>query len=426
VILARCLLGIVGSWMVVVDLCVAQVDPAPAPSKDAPTFHRNIEPILQQHCQECHRPGEAGPMPLLTFSQTRPWAKAIRTAVLSGKMPPWHADPHYGKFSNDLSLTPSDRDTLIAWIDAGAPEGNAAESPKPRRFTEGWRIPKPDVVFEMPEEFSVPANGAVEYQYFPVPTNFTEDKWVEAVEVRPGDRSVVHHAIVVMGSPDDYFSQDYLGGYAPGTVPQVWKPGQARLIKAGSYLIFQMHYSANGKPAQDRTRIGLVFAKKPATEQIVGVQASAHRLAIPAGDPRHRAMAVATIDEPCTLVGLRAHMHLRGKSFTFRAVYPSGASEVLLEIPRYDFNWQPYYYLESPKPLPRGTRIEAIGIFDNSANNPANPNPSATVFWGPQSWDEMLIGWFDIAIPSGKGARRPSGNGGNPESEVRIKTGSSD
>jgi hypothetical protein len=382
-------------------------------------FHKDVEPILQKHCQQCHRPGEAAPMPLLSYAQTRPWAKAIKTAILSGKMPPWHADSHYGKFSNDLSMPPADKETLTAWIDAGAPEGNLADAPTPRKFTDGWQIPRPDVIFEMPETFVVPAGGSIDYQYFPVPTNFTEDKWVEAVEVRPGDRSVVHHAIVVTGEAGDDQSQDFLAGYAPGTVPQIWKPGQARLIKAGSFLIFQMHYTAKGRPAHDRTRIGLVFAKKPATEQIVAMQATAHRLAIPPGDPNYRVTAIATIDEPCTLVGLRAHMHMRGKEFTFRAIYPSGAVETLLSIPHYDFNWQPYYYLETPKVLPRGTRIEAIGVFDNSANNPANPNPGAMVFWGPQSWDEMMIGWFDVAVPVGKGVRRQ-------ESEVRIKTGSSD
>ncbi len=380
------------------------------------TFHKNIEPILQKHCQECHRPGEAGPMPLLNYSQTRPWAKAIRSAVLSGKMPPWHADPHVGKFTNDVSLSAREKEMLIAWIDAGSQEGNVADAPAARKFTDGWRISKPDVVFEMPEEFAVPANGTIDYQYFPVPTNFTEDKWIEAVEVRPGDRSVVHHAIVVTGSPNDYFSQDYLAGYAPGMVPQTWKPGQARLVKAGSSLIFQMHYTANGKAAKDRTKIGIVFAKKPATEQIVAMQAAAHRLAIPAGDANYRVAAAAVIDEPCTLVGLRAHMHLRGKAFAFRAVYPNGTTEMLLDIPKYHFGWQPYYYLETPKALPKGTRIEAVGVFDNSANNPANPNPNAVVMWGPQSWDEMMIGWFDVAVPT-KELRMQN-------SEFRMRSGS--
>jgi hypothetical protein len=394
--------AIVISWVAAAGVCAGQTDSPPAL-----TFHKNIEPILQKHCQECHRPGEAAPMPLLTYAQTRPWAKAIRSAVLTGKMPPWHAESHTAKFVNDPSLAPADKEALIAWVDSGAQEGNLADAPRPRKFTEGWRIPKPDVVFEMPEEFNVPASGAIDYQYFPVATNFTEDKWVEAVEVRPGDRSVVHHAIVVTGSPDDYAGQDYLAGYAPGGGPQIWKPGQARLIKAGAHLIFQMHYTANGKAARDRTRIGIVFAKKPPAEQIVAMQAAAHRLAIPAGDANYRATAVANIEEPSYLVGLRAHMHMRGKAFTFLAIYPSGATETLLEIPRYDFNWQPYYYLETPKYLPRGTRIEAIATFDNSANNPANPNPAAIVLWGPQSWDEMMIGWFDIAVPAGN--QKPGG-----------------
>jgi hypothetical protein len=324
----------------------------------------------------------------------------MRTAVLSGKMPPWQADPKYGKFSNDLSMTPAEKDALVAWIDGGAPEGDPADAPKPVAFTEGWRIPKPDVVFEMPASFNVPAKGAIDYQYIPVPTNFTEDRWVQAVEVRPGDRSVVHHAIVVVDSGNGERGQEYLAGYAPGMTPQLWKPGQARLIKAGSYLIFQMHYQANGKPAKDRTKIGLIFAKNPPKEQIVALQAAAHWLAIPPNEPNYRIQATETIHEPSYLVGMRAHMHLRGKSFQFRAVYPNGETEILLDVPKYDFNWQPYYYLETPKLLPKGTRIEATAVFDNSPNNPFNPDPKATVFWGPQTWDEMMIGWFDVAVPA--------------------------
>jgi len=376
-----------------------------------PTFHKEIEPILQHRCQGCHRPGEAGPMPLLSYQQARPWAKAIRTAVLSGKMPPWQADSRYGHFSNDLSMTAAEKDQLVAWIDAGAPEGNSSDAPKPVEFTEGWRIPKPDVVFEMPTAFNVPAKGAIDYQYIPVATHFTEDKWVEAVEVRPGDRSVVHHAIVVVDSGNGERGQEYLAGYAPGITPQAWKPGQARLIKAGSYLVFQMHYQATGKPSRDRTKIGLIFAKRPATEEIVGMQAAAHWLAIPPNEPNYRVQATETIRESSYLVGMRAHMHLRGKSFMFRAIYPNGETEILLSIPKYDFNWQPYYYLETPKLLPKGTRIEATAVFDNSPNNPFNPNPNTTIFWGPQTWDEMMIGWFDVAVPVRQSPRLRSTTG---------------
>lgn len=339
-------------------------------------------------------------MPLLTYQEARPWAKAIRSALLSGKMPPWQADPRYGKFSNDLSLAPGEKETLVAWIDGGAAEGNPADAPKPRAWVEGWRIPKPDVVFELPQDFHVPAAGTINYQYISVPTHFTEDKWVQAAEVRPGNRAVVHHSIVVVDTGGGELAQEYLAGYAPGMSPQMWKPGEARLIKAGATLVFQMHYQAIGKPAQDRTKIGLIFAKKPATEQIVAMQAAAHWLAIPPNDASYRVSASETIRQPALLVGLRAHMHLRGKSFVFRARYPDGQTETLLDIPHWDFNWQPYYYLAKPKPLPVGTRIEATAVFDNSPNNLANPNPRTTVFWGPQTWDEMMIGWFDIAIPA--------------------------
>ncbi len=372
---------------------------AGSPGAATPTFHKDIEPILQKRCQSCHRDGEAAPMPLLTYEQARPWAKAIRAAVFTGKMPPWQADPHYGKFSNDLSLAPGEKEKLIAWVDAGAKEGDPADAPKPIAFPEGWRIPKPDVVFEMPEEFEVPAKGVIDYQYIPVPTHFTEDKWVEMAEVRPSDRTVVHHAIVVIDTGTGTNNQEYLAGYAPGSSPQMWKPGQARLIKAGATLVFQMHYATTGKASRDRTRIGLIFAKKPPAERIVSMQVMDPSLTIPPGNGNFRVDASLVIPKAVRLAGMRAHMHLRGKSFQFRAVYPSGETEILLDIPKYDFNWQPYYYLETPKILPAGTRIECTAYFDNSANNPFNPDPNAVIRWGPQTWDEMMIGWLDIAVP---------------------------
>ncbi len=367
-----------------------------------PTFHKDIEPILQKRCQGCHRAGEAAPMALVTYEQTRPWAKAIRASVITGKMPPWQPDPHYGKFSNDLSLGPGEKEKLVAWVDAGAPEGNPADAPKPAVFTDGWRISKPDMVFEMPEEFDVPAKGVIDYQYISVPTHFTEDKWVQEAEVRPGDRSLVHHAIVVIDNGTGVNNEEYLAGYAPGGNVQIWKPGEARLVKAGSTLVFQMHYQANGKPGRDRTRIGLVFAKKPVTDRIIAMQVMDLGLAIPPGNPNFRVDASLVMKDTVKLVGMRAHMHVRGKSFQFRAVYPNGETEILLDLPKYDFNWQPYYYLETPKLLPAGTRIECTAYYDNSANNPFNPDPNTWVRWGPQTWDEMMIGWLDIAVPVSK------------------------
>jgi hypothetical protein len=319
-------------------------------------------------------------------------------------MPPWSPDPHYGKFTNDLSLARGERETLVAWVNAGAREGNPVDAPKPRAFVDGWSIPQPDVIFEMPREFPVPASGAIEYQYITIPTHFTEDKWVEMAEVRPSDRSVVHHAIVVTESKNG--QEEYLAGYAPGMRPQIWKAGQARLIKAGSTLVFQMHYATNGTASHDRTRIGLIFAHQPPAEQILALQVVAPRLAIPPRDANYRVNASLMLREPVRLTGMRAHMHLRGKSFEFRAVYPTGETEILLNIPRYDFNWQPYYYLETPKVLPPGTRIECTAVFDNSSNNPFNPDPSATVTWGAQSWDEMMIGWLDVAVEPGRPAGR--------------------
>ena len=363
----------------------------------APSYG-DIQPILQQHCQECHRAGEIGPMPLGSYAQVRPWAKAIKEAVLSKKMPPWFADPHYGKFANDLSLSSKEIAALVAWVDSGASEG-AKSSEVAGTQTSGWRMSKPDVVFELPQPVAIPRSGTLNYMYFSVPTGFTEDRWVESVEVRPSNRAVVHHAIVLVQSYDSRWGGGFLAGYAPGAVPQRWKPGQARLIAAGSNLIFQMHYTPNGKRGLDRTQVGLVFSRGPVTQRIVADQATNHSFEIPPGDPNFKVQSASLIDEPALLVGLRPHMHVRGKSFEYRAVYPNGRSEILLRVPKYDFNWQPYYYLADPLLLPAGTRIECVAHFDNSANNASNPDPKVPVHWGDQSWDEMMIGWFDLAVP---------------------------
>jgi hypothetical protein len=380
-------------------LSMALLLAAPVYTQAQPTFYGDVLPILQRSCQDCHRAGEAAPMSLMTYREARPWAKAIKSAVLTRTMPPWFADPHYGKFSGDPSLSASEIGVLTAWADGGAKAGNASDAPPARRFPSEWKIGKPDAIFELPQPVQVPATGAVDYQYYVVPTGFTEDHWVEAIEVRPTDRSVVHHAIVYVQGDQGWSVSQYLGGYAPGAVPQIWKPGQARLIKAGSSLLFQMHYTTNGKPATDRTRVGFVFAKRPPEQQVIAMLSTNHWFQIPPENPDYVVDSVRVIPLDSYLVGMRAHMHVRGKSFEFRAVYPDGRTEILLRVPNYDFNWQPYYYLENPIKLPRGTRMECTAHFDNSADNPFNPNPQKTVGWGEQSWDEMMIGWLDVAFP---------------------------
>lgn len=397
-----------------------------------PTFYKDVLPVMQNRCQECHRPGEAAPMSFLTYKDARPWAKAIREAVITRKMPPWPADPHFGKFSNDRSLSRTEIDTLVAWADGGAREGDPADAPKPVNFVAGWSIHKPDVVFEMPNEFSVPATGTIDYQYVVIPSGFTEDKWVQEMEARPGNRQLVHHIIAFVRPPGSKWLQDakpgipfvqvkeehkekhkhhrdgdegppeLFVGFAPGMPPGRLHPGQAKLVKAGSDFVFQMHYTANGKEGTDRSRIGLVFAKEPPTERIYTVGATNDKFEIPAGDANYEVESDVTLQEPAKLVDMMPHMHLRGKDFAYTAFYPTGESEVLLSVPKYSFSWQLFYYLTEQKVLPAGTRLHCVAHFDNSVNNPANPDASKAVSWGDQSWEEMMIGFFDVAVAPGK------------------------
>ncbi len=399
-----------------------------------PTFYKDVMPILQNRCQECHRAGEAAPMAFTSYKDTRPFAKAIEKAVLSKKMPPWHADPHFGKFSNDRSLTEQELNTLSAWAKTGAKEGKAADAPAPREYATGWTIGKPDVVIDMAVDYKVPASGTVEYTYFIVPTGFTEDKWVEKIEVRPGAASVVHHVVLLSRPPSSKYLADAPKGvaylpkkqpekrvpdtgkgifsgltgiasaemvsvYVPGGLAYETRPGQARLIPAGSDLIFQMHYTANGKETIDRSRVGMVFAKEPPKERVVNTFIANLNLVIPAGAENHRIDANVKVHEDVVLQNLFPHMHLRGKAFEYVATYPSGEKETLLKVPAYDFNWQLTYQLAKPLLLPKGTEIRATAWYDNSPNNKYNPDPKSEVRWGDQSWEEMLAGFVDFAVP---------------------------
>ncbi|MGI8744644.1 MAG: c-type cytochrome [Bryobacteraceae bacterium] len=403
-------------------LCATAACAATAPPQV--TFDKDVLPVLQKNCQTCHRPGEAAPFSLLTYQQARPWAAAMKEAVLSKKMPPWFADPHYGKFSNDPSLSKAEIDTLTAWAETGAKEGNPKDAPKPIEFAEGWRIGQPDWVVEMPVAFDVPASGTVDYQYFLVPTGFKQDKYVKLAEARPGNRQLVHHIIAFIREPGNSWMKDlkpgvpfvpkqdtrrggdggggfggeFLVGYAPGTVPETLKPGQAKLIKAGSDIILQMHYTATGKAGTDKSRVGFVFSNEPPKERVFMLAAGDEKFAIPPGDPNYEVHSKFQLQADATVESFLPHMHFRGKDFEYRVKYPNGETETLLKVPHYDFNWQLSYYLERPKLLPKGTIVECTAHFDNSANNKYNPDPAKEVHFGEQTWEEMMIGFFEVSF----------------------------
>jgi hypothetical protein len=384
------------------------------------TFNKEVLPILQKRCQDCHRAGEAAPMSLITYQDARPWAKSIRQAVVTKKMPPWFADSHYGKFSNDRSLSQAEIDTLVAWVDGGAKEGDPKDAPAARKFIEGWNIGTPDVVLEMPNAFEIPASGKVEYMYVILPTGLKEDKWILATEVRPSNRAVMHHVIVSIREPGSTWMADQkpgvvflpprgnrggelnsgLSGYVPGQVilPASDGPRRATLLKAGSDIVFQLHYTPNGTATTDKTKIGIIFAKNPPERRLVGGNSASMRFAIPPGDPNYEITGSSTLQYDCDLVSMMPHGHLRGKSYEYRIVRPDGTSETVLSVPKYDFNWQLTYYLENPIHLTKGTKIEVVAHYDNSANNPYNPDPTKEVHWGEQTWEEMMMGYFNVAV----------------------------
>jgi len=391
-----------------------------------PTFYRDIVPILQNHCQSCHRQGEVAPMPLVTYEETRPWANAMAHAVETKIMPPWFADPRYGHFANDPSLSEAEIAALRSWAKLGAPSGDSHDAPPARKWTEGWNIPQPDLVVTMPQPVPLPANGEVEYTYEIVPTHFAQDRWVQMSEFRPGCPAHVHHAVVYIRPPNSEWlrhapvgvpftastltdpleqrqahetTSDLLLVYAPGSSPDQWPDGMAKFVPAGSDLIFQMHYTTNGVADEDRTSIGIVFAKAPPKQRVVTLQLNNHALIIPPGADNFRVEVQGTLPHDATLLSLFPHMHLRGKRFEYDIVHDDGSVEILLRV-NYHFHWQLSYRLAEPRLLNAGTKLRAIAWYDNSKNNPHNPDPSKTVTWGDQTSDEMMVGFFDVGIPA--------------------------
>lgn len=381
----------------------------------APTFTKDVAPIFFKNCAECHRPGEIAPMSLMNYKEVRPWAKSIREKVISREMPPWHADPNHGQWSNDKRMSQKEIDTILAWVDGGTKEGDPKDMPAVPKFAKGWQIGEPDITFQMPEEFTVPAEGAVPYMYFTVPSGFTEDKYIAAMEARAGDLSVVHHIVVYVRDPKERapkrqdIGTGLLGALSPGNTPFIAQPGTAKLIKAGSQIVFQMHYTPSGKVTKDRSIIGLKFAKGPVDKVITTTAAWDTRFVIPPNAENHEVRATYTAEEDLDIVSLMPHMHLRGKDYKYVAHYPDGRQEVLLSVPRYDFGWQVYYYPVKPLRMPKGTKIEGIAHYDNSTKNPVNPNPSQLVRFGEQTWEEMMNGFFDF-VPVGPPAK-PAASG---------------
>jgi len=398
------------------------------------TYSNQISRIFQEHCVECHRPGQIGPFALENYEDAVGWAEMIEETVREKRMPPWHPDPEFGHFKNDISLSDEDKELIYQWVAAGAPEGDKSQLPKPKEYAGSWMIPGgPDAVFHMSEEaVDVPAEGTVEYRYYIVDTGFKEDKWVQAAECMPDNRGVVHHMIVFLKPPGGIAPADGEGdaeraekkeekskqarsgrgaargqasfgqlcGFAPGTRPIVLPPGMAKLIPAGWQLVFQMHYTPNGAPAKDRSKVGIKFCDPDTvTHRVATANATNAFFNIPAGDPNHKVESNRTYGRDVQLLSVFPHMHLRGKDFRYDLVYPDGRKETIMNMPRYDFNWQTSYIFKEPLQLPAGTTMHCTAHFDNSADNPANPDPSKAVRWGDQTWEEMMIGWFDIAVP---------------------------
>ncbi len=418
-----------GRFAAICGLVLVSALPAAAQTlhpSSGPTFTKDVAPVLYKHCTTCHRPGEIAPMSLLTYEVTRPWARAIRDNVVNGTMPPWHADPAHGKFLNDRRLSSEEKDVISRWVAAGAPQGDPKDMPARPSYAEGWTIGQPDAVISMETAYSLPAQGEIPYQYFEAATNFTEDKWVQALEIRPGDRSVVHHVLVYARSPNmtsrgQIFRQKNPPGpmsptmqketadaeirkaqqsrstrrgplmaqTAPGTAATVFEPGTALLVNAGTVLTFQIHYTTKGKVATDQTSIGFRFAKQPpASEVRTGAMINA-RFMIPPGAANHPVEAGMEFLEDVTIYSMVPHTHLRGKSWEHRLQYPDGREEILLAVPKYDFNWQTEYIFAQPLRVPKGATLKSVAHYDNSKENKSNPDPTQEVYWGDQTWEEM-------------------------------------
>jgi hypothetical protein len=381
-------------------LALAAAPAFAADGKPAPTFAKDVAPIFYKACVECHRPTMFAPMSLVSYDDARPWARSIKQRVTARTMPPWGADAPHGTFKNDPSLTDQEIATIVAWVDGGAARGDDKDLPAKPQYADGWTIGAPDAVFTMEEEFKIPAEGAIPYQYLRVPTHLTEDKWIQALEIRPGASAQVHHVIAftqAAGQPireTGVLGPTNIGGTTPNKPGIRYAEGVARLLRGNSDIILQMHYTTNGKETTDRTKVAIIYAKEPPKKLAAGGMVLQPRFVIPAYDGNAEVKGVVKLQRDTTVTTYTPHMHVRGKDMTYIAHYPDGTTETLLKVPKYDFNWQVTYELATPKVLPKGTEVEVIAHYDNSTNNKFNPDPSKDVRWGDQTWEEMMIGFF--------------------------------
>ena len=430
--------------LVAIPLVASLSASEPPAAAATPTFSKDVAPILYKNCVTCHRDGEIAPMSLLTYEDARPYAKAIRDEVGEGHMPPWHADAPAGTFENERKLTDAEKKTLLAWVAGGAPRGNPKDLPPAPEFPEGWTIGKPDLVLAMQEDYPIPASGTVNYEYFYVPTNFTEAKYIQAVEVRPGNRSVVHHVLVqYLAKPDmartpvlkfntelqrppkpvpgvrlpkreEGVPSRLLATYAPGTNPQIFKAGTALRVEPGGVLELQMHYTPNGKPTTDRTKVGFIFSKDPSPREVRPSAFYNTTLVLSAGSSDTSVPGEVEFQQDTIVYGLFPHTHLRGKSWEYKLVLPDGTTTKILSVPHYDFNWQTYYLFKEPLQVPKGAKIVSTAWYDNSSGNKDNPNSKAEVKWGDQTWEEMQytgLLFSPVAPPKPMTDVKPGGDG---------------
>jgi hypothetical protein len=382
------------------------------------TFTRDVAPILYAKCVACHRVGEVAPMPLISYEDARPWARSIKQKVITRQMPPWFADPKYGSFANDSSLTAKEIETISGWADGGALQGDIKDLPKLPQFTEGWQLGEPDMIIELPE-VKIPATGA---DLFPTPSiamNLTEDRWVRAVEIRPGNREVAHHSVIFSTNAgaalggSGFF--DVLAVWSVGTPPIVYPEGMGRWVRKGQTLRTNLHYHPNGKPQIDRTRVGLYFGRGEPKKEVAAALAGTFNFAIPPHASNHEIRGAYIAEQDIQIVSLFPHMHLRGKDMKMTAAYPDGRQETLLNVPEYNFDWQLFYYPKTPLHLPKGARIDLVAHFDNSSSNRRNPNPADTVTFGEASTAEMMFGMFEFTAVEGV-----SPKAGSPSARMEL------